>query len=168
MQLHEKLDIDDAAGARLDVPALLPLSDAFMFDALAHGNDSFNEARVDRLLIHEGLDHTHHTLGELEVSSDWPGAQEGLSFPQLPAMLVVVVKATHADHQWPLIPFRSQPKIDTKHRAITAHASDGLHEPLGDFVIGKLPSDGATVGGIIVDEEQIEIGGKIELHPSQL
>ena len=42
-----------------------------------------------------------------------------------------------------------------------------LQELLGDFVVGKLLRDCRGVSWVHVDKQQIQIGGKIELHSAQ-
>jgi hypothetical protein len=72
-------------------------------------------------------------------------------------MPVILAQPTHAEHQRPFIAFRSEAQIDPKHRAITAHTADGLHELLGDFVVRKLLRDEGRVDWVLMDKEQVQV-----------
>src|SRR5262245_9993687 len=115
--LHEKLDVDDAALAALEVALA-----AGGLDALAHRADRVDELRLPGDLVRLAGDRLEDVVRELGVAGDDPGPRQRLAFPELAVALVVVAdELVERDDQAARLARRPQPHVDLVEPALRSH-----------------------------------------------
>src|SRR5947209_7857346 len=158
-RLHDKFDLANAAGTKLDVAAEILLSHDIALDASLDAGDLIEQIGRGTARINERLMLPQEFVSKLAAAADSAGFDQCQPLPSFAKAAVVMLHTFQRASEWAGGAFRAEAKIDAKKRAfrITCRKcfENLFPKPVKELVIGKVRRDLAL---ITVQKDKIDIG----------
>src|SRR5262249_3930453 len=134
---------------------------------LAHGGDC---AVVQVLAEDEGPRDAHQRLAGV-AAAERPRLDPGVALPLAAVRHEVLLERIEAHRQWPVVAPWAQPHVDAEGapvgRRLVERADELAPEALEEFVMAE-PARALRLAVARVGEDQVDVGGNVELAPAEL
>ncbi len=170
-ELNGEFDVPNAPSTCLDVGVFFAGGPRALFDAAFQRFDARNIRQAQIHAIQPRLELLQKKVAEIEVPGHRSSLDKCLAFPGAAQDVVVVQGLFHAQRQRALSPVGSQAEVDAvsdPQRRIFAQQLHHVPNHQREKIAIGLPPPAIGFPFDIVDEDQVDIAGVIQFHPSQL
>ena len=169
--LTDKLDLTDTARAQLDV-VLQALALHFTLNHLLEVAQRIDSGKVQITAIDKGPQHGQQLGASLLITRHHPRLDHRVALPVPALALVVLLQRIKAEYQSAAVTIRAQAHIDAKHKAVHGWRIQRLDQLLPQankkLLIGQAAPPAASLAGLRVGKDQVDVRGQVKLHRAQL
>ena len=169
-QLHDELDLADAAGTELDVVGQLAPRDLGIDQAL-HLAQAVEGRVVEVAAEHEGLERLDQGRAHRAVAGHRVRLDPGVALPVAALALVVLLHRRQRQRQAPGAAEGAQAHVDAEGEAVGGDLAQHLDQALAqaqEIVLVGQPARAVALAGLAEGEDQVDVGGEVELASAQL
>ena len=169
-QLHDELDLADAAGAELEVVGQILARD-FRIDQPLHFAQAGERGVVEVLAVHERPQQLLQLLAGMPVAGHRTRLDPGVALPVAPLALVVLLHRGERQRQPAGVAERAQAQVDAGADAVHGRLVQQAHQlaPEPDEILAVVePARAVAVAALRIGQHQVDVGGEVQLAAAEL